>query len=145
MMRTQAFFLLMISSWLVQPVIYGQDSLQDTTSLSQKIPAYKGEVPALTNHQFIRNRLVIDPFIKTAFQVSVGIGNSEKLNLPPVTIGDTTINSALGTLAYYNLAARFDLKLNNWISFELRVGGSARIGSEPSSLFVNGLNTITGV
>lgn len=102
-------------------------------------------IPTLNGHRFISNRIVTDPFIKSSFRVNMGLGESMKVNLPSISIGDTTITPSAGTLIFANLNGRLDIKLNENVAYHLRVSLSARLGAEPSSLYTNGLNTIVGI
>ena len=101
------------------------------------------KVPTLNGHRFIGSRLVDDPFIKSSFRVNMGIGRSS-LSYPPILIGDSLVDRASGSLLFANLSMRFDLKLQDWVSFSYRASGAARVGSDPQTLFTNGLNTIVG-
>ena len=111
--------------------------------LAQTIQEEDVNIPTLNGHRFVGNRLIDDPFIKSSFRVNMGIGRSS-LNYPPILIGDSLVDRTSGSLLFANLSMRFDLRLQDWVSFSYRVSGAARVGSDPQTLFTNGLNTIVG-
>jgi hypothetical protein len=102
-------------------------------------------IPMLNNHRFIDNRIVLDPFIKSSFQLNMGLGESSKLNLPVIEIGDTSFVPTAGTLVFANLNAELNVTLNEAVAYYLSISFSARLGAEPSSLYSNGINTISGI
>lgn len=102
-------------------------------------------IPALNKHRFVNNRLIIDPFIKSSFHLNMGLGESEKVDLPPLLIGDSTILAKSGSITFANLQCHLNIRLNESVTYMFRWGFSARIGSEVNSLYSNGLNTINGI
>ena len=83
--------------------------------------------------------------VKSSFQLNVGLGESSKLNLPAIEIGDTSFVPIAGTLVFANLNAELNVTLNEAVAYYLSVSFSARLGAEPSSLYSNGINTISGI
>lgn len=102
-------------------------------------------IPMLNKHRFINNRIVTPPFIKSSFQINMGLGESQQVNLPGIEIADTVLSLEGGNLIYANLNTELNVTLNNSVAYYFNIGFSARIGSEPISLYTNGLNTITGI
>jgi hypothetical protein len=102
-------------------------------------------VPVLNEHRFVFNRISRDPFVKSSFRINTGIGESQKVNLPTIEIGDTVIVPTAGKLTYANINAELNVQLNKSVAYFFGFGASAKVGTEPSSLYTNGLNSITGI
>ena len=102
-------------------------------------------IPTLNKHRFISSRLVTDPFIKSYFHLQMGLGQGAKANLPSIQIGDTSIVPTAGSMVYANLSTQLNIKLHNSICYIFRAGYAGRVGTEPSSLYTNGLNTLAGL
>lgn len=102
-------------------------------------------IPTLNEHRFISNRLAVEPFIKSSFRLNMGIGESQRVRLPSVEIGDTVIVPSAGTLVFANLHAQLNIQLNKSVAYHFGAGFSARVGSQPSSMYSNGLSTVAGI
>jgi hypothetical protein len=101
-------------------------------------------VPVINGHKFLINDLIVDPFTKSSFRTSTGVGSSRISELPPIQIGDSLIPSPSGDLLFVNMRYQFDLRMKEWASFYAGLDLSGRLGSEPYSLYTNGLNSLVG-
>ena len=106
--------------------------------------AFSQEIPTLNGHQFIANPVVFGAFTNTSFSMNLGLGSTSEYLLPAVPVGDTTLSVRGGNVLFVHLGMRYQQKVKDWLSAYLRVSLTGRIGSEPQSLFTQGVNTIQG-
>jgi hypothetical protein len=101
-------------------------------------------IPQLNGHQFVINGLISDPFIYTNLNFQMGVGVSAKFDAPPLPIGGFEFNVIGGSNVYANLNVGYTQRINNWASLNFGVNMSGRIGTAPSSILTQGLNSIVG-
>ncbi len=104
----------------------------------------KPKIPTLKDHRFLDNRLIFNSWSNSSFSLFVGYGESTRLPLGEITIGDTTLSSSSGSLAFASLGLSYEQRIKEWLSFYLSLNGSARIGLERRGLLTQGLNTYVG-
>ena len=110
----------------------------------QGIERFEVTIPALNEHKFLVNRLTHGAFIKTSINTRLGMGSSQRKNVPTFQIGDTLITPQPDELLYAELAFLYNQKIQDWVAFYIDFGFGARIGPGPASLLVQGLNTFSG-
>ena len=101
-------------------------------------------IPTLGGHRFMDNAIVSSAFSNTSFRLTLGYGESKRLPLNQVQIGDTVLSATRGSLAYVMLNLNYEQRIKEWLSFYLTLGGSARVGLDTRGLLTQGLNTYYG-
>lgn len=100
-------------------------------------------LPNLNNHYFIPNSKTPSPFIKSHFEMNLGIASSEDFENIILEIDDDKIVGLKGSLIFADLNFDYQQKIKDWIAFYLNVGITARIGTELQSMLATGVNTVT--
>ena len=85
------------------------------------------------------------PFINTSFQANIGLGQTSRLTVPGIKIGDHEIIAFEGKLLFANLSVNYRQRFNNWLSLDISAKIVARLGADMSTILVDGVNTMTGV
>ncbi len=114
------------------------------SGFSQENEEFESNVPKLNRHHFISNTLVNGPFTNTSFSQNLGIGFSAPIESPTVNIGGVEVTLRQTTLIYANLFFRYNQRIKDWVSFYIRLGGAARVGTDPGTLLTQGVNTMIG-
>ena len=102
------------------------------------------KIPTLNGHRFLDNRLVFNSWSNSSFKLYVGYGDSQRLPLQSLDLGDTVLTTSNGSLAFATLGVNYEQRIKDWLSFYLSVGGTARVGLETRGLLTQGLNTYIG-
>jgi len=113
-------------------------SAQDTLQKSVK------GAPVLNGHTFPSIIAIRSPFIKTSFQANIGIGQTSRLTVPGINIGDYELITFEGKLLFVNLGINYQQRFNDWLSLYISAKIAARLGVDMSTILVDGVNTMTG-
>lgn len=100
-------------------------------------------VPHLNNHYFIPNMDIPSPFIKSHFEMNLGIANSNEFENVILEIDGEKIFGLKGTLLFADLNFDYQQKIKDWIAFNVNVRLTARIGTELQSMLTQGVNTVS--
>ncbi len=100
-------------------------------------------LPNLNNHYFIPNSYTPSPFINSYFAMNLGIASSDDFENIILEIDGDPIIGLKGSLIFADLNFDYQQKIKDWIAFNLRVGVTARIGTELQSMLATGVNTVT--
>lgn len=100
-------------------------------------------LPKLNNHYFIPNSNTPSPFIKSHFAMNLGIAGSNDFENIILDIDGVPIIGLKGSLIFADLNFDYQQKIKDWIAFNIKVGVTARIGSELQSILTQGVNTVT--
>ncbi|MCK5730362.1 MAG: hypothetical protein KAH68_04775 [Draconibacterium sp.] len=119
--------------------VYGNVLAQnDTTKIILKKSMLNG-------HIFNSINTSKSAFINTYLNTELGFGNTGNLDLPGIVIGDNEILSFNGSVTYITVNLDYRQKINDWMAFRLSMSLGGRIGSNISTILVDGLNTYGGV
>jgi hypothetical protein len=111
---------------------------QDT--IKQPVP----KAPVLNGHKFPSLAAFRSPFIVTSFEANIGIGQTSKLTIPGFDIGDYELFAFEGSLLFVGLNIQYQQRFNDWLALFFTAKLAARIGSNMSTILVDGVNTIAG-
>ncbi len=98
----------------------------------------------LNGHIFNSVNTSKSAFINTYLNTEIGIGNTGNLDLPGINIGDHEIFSFTGSVAFITTNIDYRQKINDWLALRLAIAVGGRIGSNMSTILVDGLNTFVG-
>ncbi len=94
-------------------------------------------------HTFVPNGFVREPFIQSYFRNALGIGSTQPVFVPTVTLPDST--TVLGFETSVTVAAlqfEWQYAMKSWVAFRARFEVFGRLGDSSSSLLSEG---ITGI
>ena len=114
----------------------------DETHMKYLVP--QPSAPELAGHRFIATTMVPNPFIRTQFRNTLGIGMSSGLTLPPVDIGGVEYRFESGKLLFSKFQLEYQQKVKEWLGVWGKFGLSARLGTETQSLLTQGVTVTTG-
>jgi hypothetical protein len=99
---------------------------------------------SLNGHSFPSVITFKSPFNNTGFRGNIDIGQTSKLTIPGIKIGDYEIPPFDGKLLFVSLGVNYDQRFNPWLSMYISAQFVARLGANMSTILVDGLNTMTG-
>lgn len=118
--------------------VYGSVFAQNDTT---KIVLKKS---MLNGHIFNSINTSKSAFINTYLNTEISIGSTSNLDLPGINIGDHKIFSFTGSVAFITTNIDYRQKINDWLVLRLAMSVGGRIGSNMSTILVDGLNTFVG-
>jgi hypothetical protein len=98
----------------------------------------------LNGHSFTSVNTSKSAFINTYFGSENGIGNTGTLDLPGIVLGDNEILDFTGSVNFFTFNINYRQKFNDWLALRLSMSAGGRIGSNMSTILVDGLNTFNG-
>lgn len=101
--------------------------------------------PNLFGHNFSITSQTKSPFTGTYLQMNMGIGQTVGLDLPQIQIDSNIIvTGRVGSITLTDLKIEYQAKLNNWLAFWLNYEIYGRLGTQPRTIFSQGINISTG-
>jgi len=101
-------------------------------------------LPILNNFRFIPSDLVDNPFITSYLKTSIGAGLALDLKAYVKDLDGAPLDTLSGDLAFLLADMRFQLAVNNWLAFNIKYGGLARLGSNAFTLLTSGISYAAG-
>ncbi len=98
----------------------------------------------LNGHIFTSINTSKSAFINTYLNARLGVGNTGNIDLPGFVIGDNEIFSFTGSVTFILVNLDYRQKINDWLALRLAMSLGGRIGSNMSTILVDGLNTFNG-
>ena len=141
-MRSLTLLLIVLLS---AQILWGQETLQDTTStpeVLEKSTSIQG--PRLGKHLFSPLAGVQIPFVRTYTTANMGIGTSVGISLPIINVGGIPVAASVGDLLTVLASGRHEQSIKDWMSFYGEFKLVARVGSNVTSLFAQGVNSNIG-
>jgi hypothetical protein len=103
------------------------------------------KIPTLNGHSFPSMMHFKSSFINTSIYAALGIGTTSLLQYEGVTIGDYTILQFQGKIMFVDAEVQYQQKINSWLALYLNFAFAGRMGTEMSTILVEGVNTLSGV
>ncbi len=100
--------------------------------------------PNLNGHAFQTPTNISSSFVRTGLTTQLGFGFSSTVELPPIEIGDKTIQGFSGELMFMNIFLHYEQRFTDWLSLYTGFNITARIGSDISTILADGVNTVNG-
>jgi len=100
--------------------------------------------PQLNGHTFPTFVTLKSSFINTSFRARIGLGQASKLEVPGISIGDYEIFTYGGKLLFANLNILYQQRFNHFLALYISFELSARLGTDMSTILVDGVNTMSG-
>ncbi|GJM28497.1 MAG: hypothetical protein DHS20C17_11320 [Cyclobacteriaceae bacterium] len=108
-------------------------------SLAQEV---EGQKPKLNNHTFVPVSFMNSGFNNTSFTLPIGIGSTSNFNFSPALPELDSIDGLNGEILFASLGFKYSQKVQDWISFNLELGLTARLGTNVESILSQGFNTV---
>jgi hypothetical protein len=102
----------------------------------------QGERPSLNNHIFIPVNVLNSSFSNTKLTMPIGVGSTANFDFTSEVPGLDTLEGLTGEVLFANLGFRYSQKVQDWINFYLKVGLTARLGTNFESILSQGFNTV---
>ena len=107
----------------------------DTTRCDSRIPQLNG-------HIFTPMFDATSPFINTSVRIGVGIAQTEEVEYFAIHLGEYELLSLTGDVLFSDINVMYQQRVKDWLAMFAEYHFTARIGTEMSSLFVEGINTV---
>lgn len=104
----------------------------------------KVKVPSLYGHNFPSMGQFRSSFVNTHFLAHLGVGSTSPLTIPGVTVGDYQLSDFTGQLFFFNSNVRYQQRFTPWLALTISVKLAGRLGTDMSTILVDGVNTING-
>lgn len=111
---------------------------QTSTSSSEK------KVPVLYGHTFPSMGQFRSSFINTSLDANLGFGLTSPFSIPGFEIGEYTIGAFEGQILFFNMSVQYQQRFTPWLSLFISTETAGRVGTEMTTIMVDGVNTITG-
>jgi hypothetical protein len=116
--------------------------------LSQSIAAQpdsiKIKVPMLSGHTFSSFNQFRSSFVNTSLIANMGFGSTSTLKIPGFEIGESELFTFEGKLAFFDMNVRYQQRFRPWLAMFFSFKLAGRVGTDVSTILVNGVNTISG-
>lgn len=113
------------------------------TAQETETPA-REKYPSLYGHKFPSTSYMRSSFISTHVQADIGIGNTSVLEIPGIEVGEYEIFNFTGQLMYFDLDVQYQQRFTPWLALFITAKMSGRVGTEMSTILVDGVNTLSG-
>lgn len=109
-----------------------------------EISTNKRKIPSLNGHSFPSMINIQNSFITTSLRADIGLGETSKLRVPGLKIGDYEVLAFEGQILFINADISYKQRFNDWLAlfFTMKVAG--RLGTDMSTILADGVNTIGG-
>lgn len=128
--------LLLIFIILLACLEYGNS--QTTNSSPDK------KVPVLDGHTFPSMGSYRSSFINTSLHASLGYGVTSPISIPGFQIGEYTIGAFEGQILFFNMDVQYQQRFTPWLALFISSKMAGRIGTEVTTIMVDGVNTLKG-
>jgi hypothetical protein len=102
------------------------------------------KIPTLNGHSFPSVMHFKSSFINTSIFAALGMGTSSLLQYDGVSVGDYLIQRFQGKILFVNAEVQYQHKINSWLAMYFSFTLAGRLGTEMSTILVEGFNTIAG-
>lgn len=102
------------------------------------------KIPTLNGHGFFPLGRAGGPFISSFLKISVGAAQTEPIDFGVLEINGREIYNFDGTVLYSDIDIEFQQKIKDWLGIYFRYRSAARFGAQISSIYSEGLNTVSG-
>ena len=112
----------------------------DSSSLSSA----DSKTQILNGHRFPSTSYMRSAFVSTSVQADLGFGATSALTLPGIQVGDYEILGFTGQLIYIDLDVQYQQRFTPWLALFISAKMAGRVGSDMSTMLVDGVNTLMG-
>ncbi len=127
---------LVFAAWLVLAVAPAQAQAQAQESAEPRRPTLDG-------HTFLPVDAIPDPFVRTYVRNTLGYASASNLEYPPVVLDGDTLIALDGDLSYATLSFEYQQALRDWIAVRVGFDARTRLGTQVSSLLLDGVTVGT--
>jgi len=124
--------------------LYSQTLEDAVDEIQDVILKVNKRLPILNNFRFIPSDLIDNPFITSYLKTSIGAGMALDLKAHVKDLDGNVVDTLSGDLAFVLADMRFQLAVNDWLAFNVKYGGLARLGSNAFTLLTSGISYAAG-
>ncbi len=99
--------------------------------------------PNLDGHVFLPTDIIPDPFVRTYVRNTLGYASATNLEYPPIVFNGDTLATFEGSLSYAMLSFEYQQAIRDWIAVRVGFDARTRLGTEVSSLLLDGVTVGT--
>jgi hypothetical protein len=117
----------------------------ETDSLEEEDGYLRTEkrLPILNSFRFIPSDIVKDPFINTFIKLNAGSGIALDLKTYVKNLQGEVRDTLSGDISFLSGDLEFQLAVNDWLAFNIDVGGSGRLGTDAYTILTSGISYTT--
>jgi hypothetical protein len=138
-MHLTTSLLLVMIFFSINVSLKAQESQDSSILLTHK------RLPILNNFRFIPSDIVKDPFMNTYIKLNVGSGIALDLKSYVKNLQGEVFDTLSGDISYLSGDLEFQYAVNDWLAFNIDVGGSGRLGSNAYTILTSGISYQTTI
>jgi hypothetical protein len=131
-----------MKKFIILAVVLLASSFYAISQDSVETPRVK--TPVLNGHTFPSVISYHSPFINTSFLAIIGLGQTSTLTIPGFNIGEYEIFAFEGRLLFSTVTVNYQQRFNDWLALYISPRLAVRLGTDMSTILVDGVNTISG-
>lgn len=123
---------------------FGLIMMSSVTLFASKPDSIYRKVPSLGDHTYIPLDKNFNPFITSQFKIMVGTAQTESFDVAQIQFNGKDIYTLDGNIFFSSVIIDYQQRVKDWLAVYFRYSLAARFGTEFSSLYAEGLNTLSG-
>jgi hypothetical protein len=139
-MRKLIYLFIIITVCSGSVVAQATDSIADLSADSSS----DSKTQILNGHRFPSTSYMRSAFVSTSVQADLGFGATSALTLPGISVGENEILGFTGKLIYIDLDVQYQQRFTPWLALFISAKMAGRVGSDMSTMLVDGVNTLMG-
>jgi hypothetical protein len=144
-MRKKSTTHLTISMLLIAIFLSISFSLKAQEKKDSSILLTDKRLPILNSFRFIPSDIIKDPFINTFIKLNIGSGIALDLKSYVKNLDGEVFDTLSGDISYLSGDLEFQYAVNDWLAFNIDVGGSGRLGSNAYTILTSGISYQTTI
>jgi hypothetical protein len=142
-LRNFSIYLAFLCFILLNANLFAQAEETDSLKDAEGYLRTEKRLPILNNFRFIPSDIVKDPFINTFIKLNAGSGVALDLKSYVKNLQGEVFDTLSGDISYLSGNLEFQLAVNDWLAFNIDVGGSGRLGSNAYTILTSGISYTT--
>ena len=106
--------------------------------------SFERKIPTLNDHSFPSLDHFQNSFISTSLQANLGIGMTSPFSISGIQIDDHELFTFEGQLLFITMNIEYQQRFNPWLSLYFTIRLAGRVGTDMSTILLNGVNTVSG-
>lgn len=102
------------------------------------------KLPNVGGHVFVPIGIVPDPFIRTYFRMTLGLGQAFDVQSVAVEIDGEPVVGLKGDILFLGADVEYSQALKDWVAFRASIVASGRLGTNVGTLLSSGISTASG-
>ena len=116
----------------------------DTGNAQSVETTIEKKVPTLDGHTFPSTGFIRNSFVNTSLNANIGFGLTSPVRIAGLVIDDYELFSFEGQILFLDIRVQYQQRFNEWLALFMSFHMAGRIGTDMSTILVDGVNTLVG-